>query len=90
MPPEAFSISPFFATARVGEGALLVAEQLTLQQGVRQGGAVQADERRLGARAIVVNGLGQYFLAGSALALNEDGGVVALRGAARHLENLAH
>ncbi len=37
-----------------------------------------------------MNSLGQYFLAGSALALDEDSGMVALRCPTRHLQHIAH
>ena len=37
---------------RPGEGALLVAEQLALQQGLGDGGAVDGQERPVGAAAV--------------------------------------
>ena len=51
-----------------GEGALLVAEQLALQQGLRDGGAVDGQERPGGAAAVLVEGAGDQFLARAALA----------------------
>src|SRR5262245_27431804 len=56
------------AALRPGEGALLVAEQLALQQRLRDGGAVQGQKRRLGPRAVLVDGPGHQLLARAALA----------------------
>src|SRR6202008_933278 len=56
-----------------GEGALLVAEELALEQRVGQRGAVDGDERLAPARGEVVDGLGDELLAGAALALDEHG-----------------
>ena len=61
------------ASAR--EGALLVAEELRLEQVAGHGGAVDADERLVGARARRVDGLRDDLLAGAALAVDEDVGV---------------
>ena len=58
--------------ARVGERAALEAEQLGLDQGLRDGGAVDVHERRAGAAARPVDGRGQQPLAGSGLAENQD------------------
>ncbi len=55
-----------------GEGALDVAEQLALQQPGRDGGAVEAHERLLGARAPGVDGARQALLAGAGLAQDQD------------------
>jgi hypothetical protein len=60
---------------RAGEGALLVAEQLRLQERGRQRGAVEGDERALGARPQAVERARQELLAGAALAHDEDRGV---------------
>ena len=62
---------------RAGERALLVAEQLALQQAFRHGGAVDGDEGLRGARARGVDGPGDQLLAGAAFALDEDGQVGA-------------
>jgi hypothetical protein len=51
-----------------GKGALLVAEQLALQQLLRDGGAVEGQEGRLGTGAVLVDGAGDQLLAGAALA----------------------
>ena len=45
VPPEAASNRPGFAALRVGERAGLEAEQLGLEHGLRDGGAVDVDER---------------------------------------------
>src|SRR5204863_5673599 len=57
---------------RVGERALLVAEELALEQRLRDGGAVERDERLSGARAPIVDRLRDELLAGAALAGDED------------------
>src|SRR5205085_2413855 len=62
---------------RPGEGALLVAEQLALQQRLGDGGAVQADEWPVPPRAGVVNGPGHQLLADSRFAAHQDRGVSA-------------
>jgi hypothetical protein len=56
-----------------GEGATLVAEQFRLEQGLRDRGAVDADEWPVAARTRVVDGAGDDLLARSALALQEHG-----------------
>ena len=61
---------------RAGEGALLVAEELGLEQLGRNGAAVDRDEGALAPRAQVVDGVRGDFLAGAGLAEDEDGGVV--------------
>ena len=62
---------------RAGERALLVAEQLAFQQRLGQGGAVEADERAVLARAGVVDGPGDQLLADAALAADQHRGVGA-------------
>ena len=57
------------------EGALLVAEQLALQQAGGDGRAVELDEGPLPAGAQVVQGAGDQFLARARLPANEHGGV---------------
>src|SRR5208282_3673052 len=51
-----------------GEGALLVAEELALEQGLRDRGAIDGDEGPPRTRAELMDGLRQHLLAGSALA----------------------
>src|SRR5262249_57572151 len=77
------------ATLGAGEGALLVAEELALQQALRDGGAVEGQERRLGPGAVLVDGAGDQLLAGAALAGDQHGDVLS-RDAADGLVDLAH
>jgi hypothetical protein len=72
-----------------GEGAFLVAEQLTLEQGLGDGRAVDGDEGARAARAQVVDGAGSQLLAGPALAGEEHGSVHG-RDLAQGGENLLH
>src|SRR5262249_12294277 len=58
-----------------GEGALLVAEQLALDQAGRQGGAVDLDEGAVLATARRVDGAGDQLLAGARLAGEQHRGV---------------
>ena len=58
-----------------GERALLVAEHLAFQQAGGNGGAVQLDEGALPARAEVVDGARQQFLAGAGLAVDQHRGI---------------
>jgi hypothetical protein len=53
------------ALARAGERAVLVAEQLGLDQRIGQRGAVDGDERAVGARRRLVQRAGEPFLAGA-------------------------
>ena len=53
MPPSASSNRPILRAGGPGEGALLVTEQLALDQRRGQGGAVDRDERRCRARWLV-------------------------------------
>jgi hypothetical protein len=55
-----------------GERAGLVAEQLRLDQSLRQSGAVHHHQRPVPARGKVVEALGDQLLAGAALADDED------------------
>ena len=80
VPPCASSNAPGVARVRAGEGALLVAEQLALDQGRRDRAAVHHHKRPLAARAELVERVGQQLLARAALAGDEHGGV-----GARHL-----
>ncbi len=59
---------------RAGEGAALVAEQLTLDQLLRDGRAVHLDERLAAARRVVVQRAGDELLAGAALPRDEHRG----------------
>ena len=68
MPPLACSILPCVVLIGAGERALLVAEELALEQLLGNGRAVDGLEARLGAAAQVVHGPCEQFLAGAALA----------------------
>ena len=63
------------AAHRAGEGALLVAEELGLEQVLRQRGAVHRDEGLRRPRAVGVDGAGDQLLAGAGLAQHEDVGL---------------
>src|SRR5262249_24894473 len=56
-----------------GEGAAHVAEERGLEERLGNGATVFADERLLLARAVVMDGAGGELLAGSALAVDDDG-----------------
>ena len=58
---------------RAREGALLVAEQLGLQQLAREPGAVEVDERLVGARPVLVEPAREHALARARLALDQHG-----------------
>src|SRR4029079_10836760 len=55
-----------------GEGALLVAKELGFDQILGQRRATHFDERFSGARRIVVNGVGDQFLAGSRFSAQQN------------------
>ena len=65
------------ARGGAGEGALLVAEQLALEQRLAERRAVDRDERARRARAPVVDGARRDLLAGAALAEQQHGRVGA-------------
>ena len=58
-----------------GEGSALVTEQLGLEERLGQRGAVDHDERPVGARARIVDGAREELLAGAGLALDQHGRV---------------
>ena len=62
------------ALQRAGERAFFVAEDFAFDQRLRNRGAVDGDERLRLARAERVNGARDQFLAGAALAGDQDGG----------------
>ena len=70
--PTACSISPGRAPRGAGEGAARVAEELVLEQRLGQRGAVQRDERTVGARAAGVHRARRELLAGAGLPGDED------------------
>src|SRR5262249_31428955 len=61
-----------FRGARVGERALLVAEQLALEECLRNGRAVDLHERKISARALVVQPLRHELFSSSAFAMDEN------------------
>ena len=63
--------APDAPLARVGEGALLVAEELGLDQGLWERGAVENHERAVLARREALERLGHQLLAGAAFAADE-------------------
>ena len=75
----ASSTLPDLAAGGAGEGALLVAEQLVLQQGLGDRRAVDGDEGALGAGGELVQRAAHQLLAGAALAEEQHGGVGAGR-----------
>src|ERR1051326_6290868 len=74
---------------RPGERALLVPEELALDQGRGNRGAVDLDERRRRAGAVVVDGAGEELLAGAGLALHHHRHLTVGRDPARLLDDLA-
>ena len=75
VPPSASSNAPARARSAPVNAALLVAEQLGLEQVGRDGAAVDDDQRSGGARARLVNRLAQRVLAGAGLAFDQHGDV---------------
>ena len=73
----------------MGESALLVSEELALQQRLHEGGAAHLDIRPGAAGRVGVQGVGGHLLAGPALAVDHDRGV-ARRDAPDRLEDLLH
>src|SRR5690606_32834884 len=67
--------APLALLGGAGEGALLVAEELALDESARHGGTIDLDERAIGSVAGAVNGAGDELLAGARLAVDQDGGV---------------
>src|SRR5581483_2127235 len=60
-----------------GEGTFFVPEEFAFDEVLGDGGAVELDERGGGALALAMERAGDEFLAGAALALDEDGGLGA-------------
>src|SRR5439155_24530565 len=73
---------PFALRVGTGEGALLVAEELALEQILRDGVAIDGDKRSVGLRAPAVESLRHHFLAGAVFAEDQDG-----RAGRSHLAN---
>ena len=90
MPLSASSNRPRFCAVRVGEGALLVAEEFALQQRLRDGRAVDGQERLGLAQALIMHRLGDQILAGAVFAFNQDGRRFAHRDTPHEAEHFAH
>jgi cytoskeletal protein CcmA (bactofilin family) len=69
--------TPHLAGHGASEGSFHVAEQLRFEQGFRQSGAVDEDERLLRPRALRMNHARHDFLSGAALAFDQHGDVAA-------------
>ena len=69
MPRSAISNKPFLRGDGAGECAFHVAEQRGFQQVRRHGTGIHRNKRPVAARRIQMNGFGDKFFAGSALAL---------------------
>src|SRR5690348_14527875 len=67
--------APYALRDGARKGALFVAEHLALEKACRDGGAVEFDEGGLAARAEIVDGARQQFLAGAGFAVNQNRGV---------------
>src|SRR5439155_14089894 len=63
---------PFLSLLRLRERALLVVEELRLDQGVRYRAAVDSDQRLLASRTHVMDRPRDELLASAGLALDED------------------
>ena len=72
-----------------GEGALLMAKKLAFQQVLRDGRTVEREEGRLGPGTMLVDGAGNQFLAGPALASDQHGDILGCDAADR-LVHLTH
>ena len=64
--------APGLALRRAGECPALVAEELGLQEGLRNGSAVDGDERPLGLRPLIMDDPRDELLAGAALPREQD------------------
>ncbi len=80
---------PFFLPRRAGEGAFLVAEQLALQQGLSDGGAVDGHERPVRAGTVAMDGMRHQLFSRPTFSLNEDSGIGG-RDPANEVEYLTH
>ena len=76
------------ASGGAGKRPLLVAEQLGFEQVFGDGRAVDGHERAVGPRAQHVQRARKQLLAGAALALDQDRGVVGRRRAVQRLRDL--
>src|SRR5690606_6190451 len=74
---------------RAGERTTRASEELALEERLRDGAAVDRDERSRGARRLVMNEPRDPLLARTALARDDDRGI-DLRHSARELHDLPH
>jgi hypothetical protein len=88
-PPVALFEFPHAPRQGSGEGSLLVAEELALEQGLGDGGAIHRQERLIPAPAVVVDRPGHHLFPGAALPPQEDGHFGG-RHLADHLVDLLH
>ena len=80
---------PAAVFVRSGKGAAHVSEQLRFEQGFRKGAAIDGDERRFRAGAVLVNGAGDEFF--SRAAFSSDQHAAGLRrDRFDQVEKLAH
>ncbi len=89
VPLSATSKQSLLVGGRAREGSLHITEQFAFQQRVGKRPAIHRNKRRVGARAVDVDGLGDEFLSSSAFSGDQDGAV----GSADnfdHLEELLH
>ena len=76
MPPSAARTTPSVSAHGAGERPADVPEELALEQGLADAGAVDGDERALPAPGAVVDAAGEQFLAGAAFAFQQHDAVV--------------
>src|SRR5690242_5537564 len=72
-----------------GKGSFHVAEKLGLEKGLGKRAAVNGDKGSLGTEAVLMNGSGNQFFSGSALACNQDATRLWCNGL-NQIENCAH
>ncbi len=74
---------------RAGERSFFVTEQFALQQVLRNGRAIDGEERPVVARAVLMDGARDEFLSRAALAGDHHRGI-AVRDASDHFEDFLH
>src|SRR4029077_3875447 len=66
---------PLLLRNSASKGALLMAKEFTLQQCVNYSCTIDGHKRTVGAAAVAMDGASNKFLSGTALAVNQDGGL---------------